>query len=123
MIPDTASVEVHEPPEADVPLSVTTCSLPSGAANVYPWSYSNAAISTEPDGHDWLPPFWCDDVVEIKPASESTVPSSMALTPILAERLLPSDCVAFFTMSFSGSRADGEKTSVVCASATGLVAV
>jgi hypothetical protein len=38
MIPDTATVEVHDPPDADVPVSVTTCSLPDGFSNLYEWS-------------------------------------------------------------------------------------
>ena len=33
MIPDTGSVECQVPPEADVPDSVTTCSLPDGLSN------------------------------------------------------------------------------------------
>jgi len=70
----------------------------------------NFAIRTEPDGHDWLPPFSCDDVVEISPASTSTAPSSMAPTPIRVDRLLLSEYEAVFTLTFSGSRADSEKT-------------
>jgi len=34
MTPDTASVEVQSAPDADAPVSVTTCSLPAGFSNV-----------------------------------------------------------------------------------------
>jgi hypothetical protein len=48
-----------------------------------------------------LPPF--DDVVETRPATVRTAPSSMTPTPILEDRVFPSECWAVFTMTFSGS--------------------
>jgi hypothetical protein len=34
MMPETASVEVQWPPDADAPVSVTTCSLPAGESKL-----------------------------------------------------------------------------------------
>jgi len=95
MMPDTPSVDCHVAPDADPPVSVTTFSLPAGFSNTKVWSKLNFAINTEPDGH---PVLMFDDVVETRPASERTAPSSMVPTPILADRVLPSEFLAVFTI-------------------------
>ena len=74
----------------------------------------NFAISTEPDGQSWLPPFSCDEVVEIRPATTRTAPRSMAPTPIRVDRVLLREYEAVVTMTVSGSRADGEKLCRLC---------